>query len=349
MATVRIADASLRALNTFGIDARARMLWRLEHEADLPATLAALRDDPAGPPLVLGGGSNLLITGDIERPSLQVALRGLRAWGGGVPGDGDAAIVEAAAGESWDGLVRWTLAQGLGGLENLALIPGTVGAAPIQNIGAYGVELEDCFESLDAVSLTDGAARRFDAADCAFGYRDSLFKRPEGAHWLVTAVRFRLSRRPTLRLDYGDIREALRGAGIDAPTPTDVADAVSAIRRRRLPDPAVLGNAGSFFKNPLVDAGQAAALQAAEPGLPAWPAGDRVKLSAAWMIDRCGWKGRREGDAGVHAAHALVLVNHGNATGAELLALARQVRDAVAARFGVALEPEPLVVGPVRL
>lgn len=349
MAVIRIADAALGGLNTFGIDARARVLWRLEHESDLPATIAALRRDPAGPPLVLGGGSNLLITGDIECPILQVALRGLRTTDGGPSGDSDTVIVEAAAGEPWDGLVRRTLSMGLGGLENLALIPGTVGAAPIQNIGAYGVELKDCFESLDAVNLADGAARRFDGADCAFGYRDSVFKRPGGAHWLVTAVRFRLSRRPTLRLDYGDLREALHDAGIEAPTPTDVADAVSAIRRRRLPDPAVLGNAGSFFKNPLVDPGQAAALRAREPDLPAWPAGDRVKLSAAWMIDRCGWKGHRTGDAGVHAAHALVLVNHGHATGAELLALARQVRDAVLARFGVALEPEPLVVGPARL
>jgi UDP-N-acetylmuramate dehydrogenase len=346
MAVVRIANAALRALNTFGIDARARMLWRLEHEADLSATLAALRRDPAGPPLMLGGGSNLLITGDIERPVLQVALRGLRTEAGGTD---DAAIVVAAAGESWDGLVRWTLAHGLGGLENLALIPGTVGAAPIQNIGAYGVELKERFESLDAVSLADGNTRRFDAADCAFGYRDSVFKRPEGARWLVTAVRFRLSRRPSLQLDYGELREELRRAGASDPTPTTVADAVSAIRRRRLPDPAQLGNAGSFFKNPLVDPGQAAAMRTAEPDLPTWPAGDRVKLSAAWMIDRCGWKGYRRGDAGVHSAHALVLVNHGQATGAELLALATQIRDTVHERFRVTLEPEPLVVGPGQL
>jgi UDP-N-acetylmuramate dehydrogenase len=345
VAADRVADAPLGALNTFGIAARARVLWRLRDAADLPGLLARLRDDPQGPPLVLGGGSNLLITGDLARPVLQVALAGRRV----VAEHGDAVIVEAAAGERWDTFVRWSLAQGAAGLENLALIPGTVGASPIQNIGAYGVELRECFESLDAVDLQTGAARRFDAAECAFGYRDSVFKHPGGERWLITAVRLRLSRRPALRLDYGEIRDELARAGVSAPTPAAVADAVTAIRRRKLPDPAVLGNAGSFFKNPLVDAATAATLREREPGLPAWPAGDRVKLSAAWMIDRCGWKGHRDGDAGVHAAHALVLVNHGDATGAQLLSLARRIRDSVATRFGVMLEAEPVVVGPGRL
>jgi UDP-N-acetylmuramate dehydrogenase len=341
VALVRVADAPLGPLNTFGIRATARVLWRLQDAADVPAVADALRDDPEGPPLVLGGGSNLLIGSDLRRPVLQVALAGRRI----VADDGERVVVEVAAGEPWDALVRWTLAQGASGLENLALIPGTAGAAPIQNIGAYGVELCERFESLDATDLSDGRARRFDAADCAFGYRDSVFKRAGGACWLVTAVRLRLTRRPALRLDYGEIRAELARAAIVAPTPSDVADAVTAIRRRRLPDPAVIGNAGSFFKNPLVDAATAAALRLREPGLPAWPAGDRVKLSAAWMIERCGWKGHREGDAGVHAAHALVLVNHGEATGAELVALARRIRDSVTDRFGIAIEPEPVVVG----
>ena len=345
MAVDRLADAPLGALNTFGIRASARVLWRLHDAADLPGLASLLRDDPQGPPLVLGGGSNLLITGDLARPVLQVALAGRRV----VADDGDTVIVEAAAGERWDAFVRWTLAQGAAGLENLALIPGTVGASPIQNIGAYGVELSECFESLDAIDLRTGAVRRFDAAECAFGYRDSVFKHAGGEHWLVTSVRLRLSRRPALRLDYGEIRDELARAGVAAPTPVAVADAVTSIRRRKLPDPAVLGNAGSFFKNPLVDTATAAALRDREPGLPAWPAGDHVKLSAAWMIDRCGWKGHRDGDAGVHAAHALVLVNHGEASGAQLLALARRVRDSVATRFGVTLEAEPVIVGPGRL
>jgi UDP-N-acetylmuramate dehydrogenase len=346
VAARRIADAPLRGLNTFGIDARARVLFALEDPADLDDTLAAVHAEPGGDaPLVLGGGSNLLVTGDVLRPVLRVALTGRRV----VADDGDTAVVEAGAGESWDGLVRWSLERGLAGLENLALIPGTTGAAPIQNIGAYGVEQREAFESLDAVDLATGERRRFEAADCAFAYRDSVFKQPGGERWLVLAVRYRLHRRPVLHLDYGEIRDELARAGASAPAPTDVADAVTAIRRRKLPDPAVLGNAGSFFKNPLVEPAVAEALCAHEPGLPAWPAGDRVKLSAAWMIDRCGWKGHRDGDAGVHAAHALVLVNHGRASGAELLALARRIRDSVQRRFGVTLEPEPVVVGPLVL
>jgi len=336
------ADAPLGALNTFGIQARARALWRLRQAAELPALLAALRDDRQGPPLLLGGGSNVLITGDLASPVIQVALTGRRV----VAEHGDDTIVEAAAGEPWDGLVRWTLALGLAGLENLALIPGTVGAAPIQNIGAYGVELRECFDSLEAVELSTGRTRRFDAPECAFGYRDSLFKQPAGAGWLIVSVRLRLSRSPRLRLDYGEIRAELARASIDAPGADDVARAVTAIRRRKLPDPARLGNAGSFFRNPIVDRSVARSLHEHEPALPAWPAGDRVKLSAAWMIERCGWKGHRDGDAGVHAAHALVLVNHGRAGGADLLRLARAIRDSVAARFGVTLEPEPVLLGP---
>jgi UDP-N-acetylmuramate dehydrogenase len=345
VAAVRVADAPLGALNTFGIAATARVLWRVESAADVPQVVRALRDEAGGAPLVLGGGSNLLLTGDLERPVLQVAIRGRRV----VSDDGGSIVVEAGAGEPWDPLVRWTLAQGAAGLENLALIPGTAGAAPIQNIGAYGVEQRDTFDSLDAVDLADGTARRFDAADCAFGYRDSVFKGPDGGRWLVVAVRWRLSRTPRLALDYGEVRDELARAGVAAPGPIDVADAVSAIRRRKLPDPAMLGNAGSFFKNPVVPAALADALRAREPGLPAWPAGERVKLSAAWMIDRCGWKGHRDGDAGVHAAHALVLVNHGAASGAQLLALARRIRDSVRTRFGVELEPEPVIAGPATL
>ena len=349
MGLVRLADAPLRGLNTFGIDARARVLWRLESLDDLPQLRQALRDDARNghpqPTLVLGGGSNLLIADDPQQPIVQMALRGV----GIVKDDGDTVIVQAAAGEAWDPLVRWTLSQGLAGLENLALIPGTVGAAPIQNIGAYGVELRDCFESLDAINLGSGTARSFSADDCAFGYRDSVFKHADGADWLVTAVRLRLSRTPDLKLDYGEIRAELTEARIVAPTPTDVADAVSRIRRRKLPDPAVIGNAGSFFKNPLIEPEQAAALSAREPGLPCWPSGDQIKVSAAWMIERCGFKGMRVGDAGVHERHALVLVNHGHACGSEIVALARQIRDAVEKRFGIRLEAEPMVVGAAQL
>jgi UDP-N-acetylmuramate dehydrogenase len=341
----RRTDAPLRELNTFGVRALARELWTLEDRTDLPGLLAALRTAGTDDPLMLGGGSNLLITGDLDIPVIAVRLRGRSL----VAEAGDSVTLEAAAGESWDGLVRWSLAAGLCGLENLALIPGSVGAAPIQNIGAYGAELRECFESLEAVHLGHGGARRFDAAECAFGYRDSTFRHGDGARWLITSVRLRLSRRPALKLDYGEIREQLRHDRVSAPRCVDVADAVTAIRRRRLPDPALLGNAGSFFRNPVVGASIADALSSREPGLPRWPAGDRVKLSAAWMIERCGWKGRRDGDAGVHASHALVLVNHGEASGEDLLRLARAIRDSVHARFGVRLDAEPVIVGPGRL
>ncbi len=349
MGLVRQTDAPLRGLNTFGIDASARVLWRLECLDDLAQLHEALRDDARDghpqPPLILGGGSNLLIADDPQQPIVQMALRGLRI----VQDDGDTVIIEAAAGEAWDPLVRWTLSQGLAGLENLALIPGTVGAAPIQNIGAYGVELRDCFESLDAVDLRSGVARSFTAEDCAFGYRDSVFKQVDAAQWLVTSVRLRLSRTADLKLDYGEIRAELSEAHIVAPTPTNVADAVSRIRRRKLPDPAVIGNAGSFFKNPLIEPEQAQALRAREPELPCWPSGDQVKVSAAWMIERCGFKGIRVGDAGVHERHALVLVNHGHARGSDILALARQIRGAVETRFGIRLEAEPMVVAAAQL
>jgi UDP-N-acetylmuramate dehydrogenase len=369
---VVITDAPLRDLNTFGIDSRARRLVRLDDAAQAAGALALLHqasesDDARGQaPLVLGGGSNLLITQQVlERPVLHVRLRGARLLAGRKASGEDPAsdtrdgaganaggtvLVEAAAGEPWDPFVRWTLAQGLAGLENLALIPGTVGAAPIQNIGAYGVEVREHVESLDAIHVVTGERRRFDAVACEFGYRDSVFKRDAGRDWLILAVRFRLRRidgsRPEggLRLDYGELRTELSARGAASPTATEVADAVAAIRRRKLPDPATLGNAGSFFKNPVVPADVADALQAREPGLPAWPADGGTKLAAAWLIERCGWKGHRRGDAGVHAHHALVLVNHGQARGAEILALARDIQRSVHERFGVQLDPEPVIV-----
>lgn len=343
MSPILQTDVPLRALNTFGIDARARQLIEIRQADDIDPALAILRNI-AREPLVLGGGSNLLFRAPwVERPVIRMCLHGLRRLAGGVGGAPGVAIVEAAAGEPWDPFVRWTLEQGLCGLENLALIPGTVGAAPIQNIGAYGVELRECFDSLDAVHVQSGERRRFDAAECQFGYRDSFFKRAEGSGWIILAVRLRLSTVASLRLDYGEIREQLRNDNIDSPTPVHVAHAVSSIRQRKLPDPDVIGNAGSFFKNPIIAPAQAAALRDRESGLPTWPAGDLTKLSAAWMIERCGWKGFRDGDAGVHDQHALVLVNHGAASGAALLGLAQKIVDSVEARFGVRLEPEPKI------
>jgi UDP-N-acetylmuramate dehydrogenase len=335
------ADVDLRPYNTFGLAARAAHFCRLDDLADLPALLAhALYRQ--GPALWLGGGSNLLLTRDYPGLVIKVALTGIRL----LREDGDHVIVEAAAGENWHDFVLHTLAQGWYGLENLSLIPGTVGASPVQNIGAYGVEVKDHLHEVVCAQLDrDGAPLVLSNADCRFGYRDSVFKHEAAGRLLVTAVRFKLSRHASLRTGYGDIARQLAADGITAPTPSDVSRAVIAIRQSKLPDPAVLGNAGSFFKNPVVSAALAGKLLASHPQLPHYPAADgRVKLAAGWLIDQCGLKGYRDGDAGVHAKQALVLVNYGEASGAQLHALARKVQEAVRERFGVALEPEPLIL-----
>jgi UDP-N-acetylmuramate dehydrogenase len=342
-------DARLDARNTFGVAARTPLLVEVEDAAALPAVLAdpLLRDgmQRGRGLLVLGGGSNLLFAGDAPGPVLAISACDMRV----LADHGDFAIVRVDAGASWDGFVRWSLAQGLAGLENLALIPGTVGAAPIQNIGAYGAEVRERIHAVEAFERATGEVRRLAPAACAFAYRDSLFKR-EPERYVVTAVEFELPRAAPLRLEYAGIGEELAAMGLGGtPTPVQVADAVSRIRRRKLPDPAVLGNAGSFFKNPIVPVAQAEALQAAHASLPVFRGdGDATrKLSAAWLIEQCGWKGHRDGDsgAGVAASHALVLVNHGGATGAQLLDLARRIAASVQARFGVAIEPEPRIVG----
>ncbi len=337
--------ARLDARNTFGVAARAPMLVEVSDVAVLPELFsgyAMLRDAPV---LVLGGGSNLLFAGDPAGAVLALTASGMRM----LEDRGDTAIVRADAGGEWHALVLWTLGHGLSGLENLALIPGTVGAAPIQNIGAYGVEVRERIHAVEAFERATGRTWRFAADECGFAYRDSRFKR-EPDRFVVTAVEFALPRTAQPRLEYSGIGEELAAMGVgDAPRPSQVAEAVCRIRRRKLPDPAVIGNAGSFFKNPIVARAEAEALLAEHPSLPVFRTGDEAtrKLSAAWLIDQCGWKGHREGDAGIAASHALVLVNHGQASGAELLALARKVAGSVRERFGVALEPEPRIIGAV--
>ncbi len=340
-----VEDARLDARNTFGVAARAPILVEVADATALPELFgySMLRD---GPVLVLGGGSNLLFAGDPEGAVLSLGAQKI----GIAEDDGEHAIVRADAGVEWHALVLWTLGHGLCGLENLALIPGTVGAAPIQNIGAYGVEVRECIHAVEAFERSSGTLQRLDAQACAFGYRDSLFKR-EPERFVVAAVEFTLSRTPALKLDYAGIGEELTSMGVDAAAgnarASQVAEAVIRIRQRKLPDPAVIGNAGSFFKNPIVPVAQADALQGEHPALPMFRGGgeDTRKLSAAWLIDQCGWKGHRDGDAGVAATHALVLVNHGHATGQQLLDLARRIAGSVHERFGVALEPEPRVIG----
>ncbi|HYG06729.1 MAG TPA: UDP-N-acetylmuramate dehydrogenase [Stenotrophomonas sp.] len=334
-------NAPLRALNTFHVDATAPWLLCINDAAALPEALA-LPAIAGRPLLVLGSGSNVLLAGDPEGGVLSFANRGIEI----LAHHADHAIVRAGAGTPWHGLVMWSLAQGLSGLENLALIPGTVGAAPIQNIGAYGAQVGEFVHVVEAWDREANALVRLTPEQCAFGYRDSVFKREPG-RWLIVAVELRLPLLHELRLDYAGIREELAAAGVTTPEAPDVANAVITIRRRKLPDPDVLGNAGSFFKNPQLPLEQLETLRHQWPGLPVF-AGEREglgKVSAAWLIEQCGWKGVREGDAGVSPHHALVLVNHGNASGAQLLALARRIAESVRERFGVVIEPEPLLIG----
>ncbi|RQU84082.1 UDP-N-acetylmuramate dehydrogenase [Burkholderia cenocepacia] len=335
-----LPDHPLAAHNTFGIAARARFAARITQAAQFEA----LHRDPrvaSLPQLVLGGGSNIVFTRDFDGIVLLDEIAGRRV----VREDDDAWYVEAGGGENWHAFVAWTLEHGMPGLENLALIPGTVGAAPIQNIGAYGLEMKAYFDSLVAVELATGRSERFDAARCAFGYRDSFFKREGRGRFAIVAVTFRLPKQWTPRLGYADVTRELdaRGIASDAATPRDVFDAVVAIRRAKLPDPLVLGNAGSFFKNPVIDAAQFDTLRARVPEVVSYPQPDgHVKLAAGWLIDRCGWKGRALGAAAVHDRQALVLVNRGGATGADVLALARAIQADVRAQFGVELEAEPV-------
>ncbi|AZF11353.1 UDP-N-acetylenolpyruvoylglucosamine reductase [Pseudomonas sp. R2-37-08W] len=331
-----LAQVSLKPFNSFGIDVRAQLFAEARSDADVREALA-YAEAHSVPLLVIGGGSNLLLTQDVPALVLRMATQGIRV----LHDDGVQVVVEAEAGEAWHPFVLWTLEQGFCGLENLSLIPGTVGAAPMQNIGAYGVEVKDVFAGLTALDRETGELRDFSLQECRFAYRDSLFKHEVG-RWLILRVRFALSRASHLKLDYGPVQQRLAGQGITNATPADVSRAICSIRREKLPDPAQLGNAGSFFKNPLVPQALAAELKSQYPDLVAYPQADgQTKLAAGWLIDKAGWKGFREGDAGVHALQALVLVNYGSATGREIANLALRIQQDIVQRFGVELEMEP--------
>lgn len=293
------------------------------------------------PRLVLGGGSNILLTGDFPGLVLHICTAGIAIVGE----DDEATYVRAAAGEKWHALVLWTLARGLGGLENLSLIPGSVGAAPIQNIGAYGAELQDFFHSATVFDFETATVSTLDKAACAFGYRDSVFKRSLQGRTVILDVTLALPKQWLPNLGYAELRQEVAAQGLDAPTAKEISDAVIAIRSRKLPDPAVIGNAGSFFKNPVVPATLRHALLEHHPQLVSHVQPDgSYKLAAGWLIDQCGWKGRSLGAAGVFEKQALVLVNRGGASGEEVLNLARKIQDDVLARFGVRIEPEPVFV-----
>ena len=343
-------NVALQALNTFHIAARAQHLLRVRAAADVRALLDAPQWR-AQPKLVWGGGSNIVLTADVKALVLKVEIAGRRL----LAETDRAYIVEAGAGESWHDVVAWTLAQGWPGLENLALIPGTVGAAPVQNIGAYGVELQDRFHSLDAIDLQTGHEFTLNAAQCAFGYRDSVFKHAGGMglkdRALILRVRLALPKAWKAVLGYADIARKMEEQDCHAPSAQQLFDWVCAIRRAKLPDPALIGNVGSFFKNPTVTPEQCADIIARDPKVVHYLLDNgSVKLAAGWLIDACGWKGKAVGQAAVYEKQALVLVNRGagvdgvGATGGQVMTLARAIQTSVYERFGILLEPEPLVV-----
>jgi UDP-N-acetylmuramate dehydrogenase len=336
---------SLKSRNTFGIEATATQFADVTSEEALREWCAKRNDETQ--PFIIGGGSNLLFTKEtIEQPMLHVAPRGIRV----VEDAGETVLVEAMAGEPWHEFVLWSLDQGLCGLENLSLIPGYVGAAPVQNIGAYGVEIEETCESVVAIDTRDGSVCSFTREQCKFDYRDSIFKHFDDANprdrYAITRVCFRLSRRFTAHVTYGDIQKELVAMNLSTSelTARDVSRAVIAIRSRKLPDPRVIGNAGSFFKNPIVPKKQADDLKSNFTDIRPYDMGQSSKIAAGWLIDKAGWKGRKNGAVGVHAEHALVLVNHGGGKGADLWKLACEIRDDVRKKFGIELEPEPRVV-----
>jgi UDP-N-acetylmuramate dehydrogenase len=351
-------NVPLQALNTFHIVAKAHALARITHEQDVLDLLA----DPewaASPKFVLGGGSNIVLTGDVKPLVLKVEIRGLRV----AAETPKATIVEAGAGENWHDFVTWTIDQNLPGLENMAMIPGTVGASPVQNVGAYGVELQDRFDSLDAIDLQTGQVFSLNAAQCAFGYRDSVFKHASGANpdlhqplglkdrALILRVRFALPKVWKPVLGYADLERKMEQSEVRSPTPRQIYEWVCEVRRAKLPDPAVIGNAGSFFKNPTVTPEQCEDIIARDPKVVHYRLDNgSFKLAAGWLIDSCGWKGKSVGQAGVYEKQALVLVNRGvgvdgnGATGGEVMTLAKAIQTSVYERFGIWLEPEPVVL-----
>lgn len=339
-----VPDADLRQRNTLALPARARLLATVRSADDARAIAA----DPAlcrEPRFILGGGSNLVLGACFDGLVIAPTIAARRLAGE----DADAWYVSGGAGEPWHDFVQWTLAQGWPGLENLSLIPGTVGAAPIQNIGAYGLEVAERLACVDTIDLNTGEARRFTAADCRFGYRDSVFKQ-EGWHlsgrFLISSVTFRLPKNWVPLTRYADVESELAANGIRTPGAIDISRAIIDIRQRKLPDPAQIANAGSFFQNPVVEAAQAVQLLAAHPGLPNYPQADgHVKLAAGWLIEQSGWKGRKLGPVGMYEKQALVLVNHGEACGADVAALAKAVQADVQQKFGVSLHPEPIYLG----
>jgi UDP-N-acetylmuramate dehydrogenase len=332
-------NVSLKNFNTFGIDTNARYFAEISHEAELEELFA----DPQWMHvnrLVLGGGSNMLLVKDFDGLVIRMNIRGIEHRI-----SHDDVFVEVGAGEVWNDLVSFCVDRNYAGMENLTLIPGSVGASPIQNIGAYGVELKDVFESCRAFEIATGTFRTFNKADCNFGYRESVFKTELTGQYIIVSVKFHLSLTPKFNLKYGAIEQELANRNITEPTIKDVSKVVSYIRVSKLPDPSTIGNAGSFFKNPVITLNEFELVQQKYPDVVNYPTADgQVKLAAGWLIEQCGWKGKTVGNTGTWKSQALVLVNHGGATGEEVYSLSSQIIDSVYTKFGVTLQREVNII-----
>jgi UDP-N-acetylmuramate dehydrogenase len=334
-----LENVSLQSLNTFGVEAHARLFADIKAEEDLRAIVneKAFADLPV---LILGGGSNMLFTQDFDGLVLHINIKGIRS-----KGEGDVVFVTAGGGEVWNDLVNYCVERQFAGLENLSLIPGSVGASPVQNIGAYGVELMDIFHSCRALELKTGLIREFRREDCNFSYRDSIFKNELKGRYAITEVTYKLSKTFVPKLNYGAIKDELKHRHILNPSIKNVSEVVSQIRVSKLPDPATIGNAGSFFKNPVIGFSKFRHIQSAFPDIVHYPAdNEHVKLAAGWLIEQCGWRGKVIGNVGTWKNQALVLVNHGNATGPEILNLSADIIETVHNKFGVQLETEVNII-----
>jgi len=330
---------SLKKYNTFGIEAKAKQFVAVHSIEDLNTILKEYQSERK---FILGGGSNMLLTQDIQALVIHIDLKGKKV----LKEDDDFVWVESQAGENWHEFVLWTIDQNFGGLENMSLIPGNVGTTPVQNIGAYGTEIKDTFVSCEAMTIATQEMKTFTKEDCNFGYRESIFKNEAKDQFIITSVVFKLTKRNhKINTSYGDITKELEKQNVTTPTLKDVSNAVIAIRQSKLPDPAALGNSGSFFKNPIIPKEQYEKAHALHPEMPHYVVSEtEVKVPAGWLIEKAGFKGKRFGDAGIHKNQALVLVNYGNATGQEILAVSRNIQTTVLKEFGIAIEAEVNVI-----
>jgi UDP-N-acetylmuramate dehydrogenase len=330
---------SLKKYNTFGIEAKAKKFIAVHSIEDLNTILKEYQSERK---FILGGGSNMLLTQDIQALVIHIDLKGKKV----LKEDDDFVWVESQAGENWHEFVLWTIDQNFGGLENMSLIPGNVGTTPVQNIGAYGTEIKDTFVSCEAMTIATQVMKAFSKEDCHFGYRESIFKNEAKDQFIITSVVFKLTKRNhKINTSYGDIIKELEKQNVTTPTLKDVSNAVIAIRQSKLPDPAALGNSGSFFKNPIIPKEQYEKVHALHPEMPHYVVSEtEVKVPAGWLIEKAGFKGKRFGDAGIHKNQALVLVNYGNATGQEILAVSRDIQATILKEFGIAIEAEVNVI-----